>query len=146
MIIVFMINMLGLSASKFTPSQDLFLLENLFIWCTVTAVHRKTWTKNQLCQQICLIMYVCMYRGCHLWNCPRDRAFQLGLGEGPINKLGPMTKPLGTIDTASCTLIRTHACIHFLSQLYSRQLRVIMGPVCHCTSYIRIQDTFSCLD
>ena len=32
---------------------------------------------------------------------------QLGLGEGHINKAGPMPQPDGTIDTASRTLAHT---------------------------------------
>ena len=35
-------------------------------------------------------MYVCMDRGRPLWRYLWDRAFQLGLGEGPIGIVGPM--------------------------------------------------------
>ena len=49
---------------------------------------------------------------------------QLGLGEGPIKKVGSMSQPRGAIDTVSCTLTHTHAMMCFLGQLYSRQLRV----------------------
>ena len=47
------------------------------------------------------------------------RAVQLGLGEGPINKVGPMSQPRSTIDVASRTLILTRAHMRFLNQLYS---------------------------
>ena len=67
-------------------------------------------------------MYVCIGRGCPLWNCPLLRAIQLGLGEGPIGIAGPMFQTRGgTIDAASHKLDHTSA---FLNQLYSRQLRV----------------------
>ena len=49
-------------------------------------------------------MYVCMYRGCPLWNFPLLWAVQLGLGEGPVGIMGPMSQPRGTIDTATRTL------------------------------------------
>ena len=48
-----------------------------------------------------------MYRGRPSWGCPWDRAFQLGLGEGPIGIVGPMSQPRGTNDTASHTLVHT---------------------------------------
>ena len=51
----------------------------------------------------------CMYRGRPLWRCPWDRAFQLGLGEGPIGLVGPISQPRGTNDTASLTLDHTYA-------------------------------------
>ena len=52
-------------------------------------------------------------------------SIQPGLGEGLINKVGPMSQPCGTIDTASLTLYYTHALnVCFVNQLYSRQLRV----------------------
>ena len=66
-----------------------------------------------------------MYRIRPSWKCPWNRAIQLGLGEGPIGIVGPIFKPRGTIDTASHTLDHTRALnVHFLNQLYSRQLRV----------------------
>ena len=34
-------------------------------------------------------MYVCRPS----WNCPWNRAIQLGLGEGPIRIVGPMSQP-----------------------------------------------------
>ena len=68
-------------------------------------------------------MYVCIYRGRPWWRCPWDRAFQLGLGEGPIGIVDPISQPRDTIDTASSTLICTHAHRRFPNQLYSRQLR-----------------------
>ena len=56
---------------------------------------------------------------------PMGLGVLLDLGEGLINKVGPMSQPRGTIDTASRALDHTHAFnMHFLSQLYSRQLRV----------------------
>ena len=56
---------------------------------------------------------------------PMGSGVQLGLGEGPIKKVGPMSQPRGTFDTALCTLYHTHALnVHFLKQLYSRQLRM----------------------
>ena len=58
---------------------------------------------------LALLTYACMYRGSPLWRCPRDRAFQLGLGEGPIGLVGPISQPRGTIDTASRTLGHTNA-------------------------------------
>ena len=39
---------------------------------------------------------------------PMESGVQLGLGEGPINKVGPMSQPRGTINTASRTLICTY--------------------------------------
>ena len=70
-------------------------------------------------------MYVCMYRGRPSWNCPWNRAIQLGLGEGLVGIVGPISQPRGTIDTASRTLVHTRALnVRFLNQLYSRQLRV----------------------
>ena len=39
-------------------------------------------------------MCVCMYRGCPSWRCSWDRAFQLGLGEGPFGLVGPISQPL----------------------------------------------------
>ena len=39
----------------------------------------------------------------------RESSVQLGLGEGPIDKVGPMSQPRGTIDTASRTLVPTNA-------------------------------------
>ena len=39
---------------------------------------------------------MCMYRG-PLWNCPWNQAVQLGLGEGPMDKIGPMSQTRGTI-------------------------------------------------
>ena len=53
---------------------------------------------------------------------PMGSGVQLGLGEGPINEVGPMSQPLGTIDTMSHTLDHTQALGHFPNQLYSRQL------------------------
>ena len=53
-------------------------------------------------------MYVCMY-AYPLWKCPWNRAVQLGLGERPINKVGPISQSRSIIDTASHTLIRTNA-------------------------------------
>ena len=68
-------------------------------------------------------MYVCMYRGCPSWNCPWNRAIQLGLGEGPIRIVGPISQPRSIIYTASRTLDHTRALyVRFLNQLYSRQL------------------------
>ena len=49
-----------------------------------------------------------MYRGCPLWRCPWDRAFQLGQGEGPIGFVGPIFQARGTIGTASLTLALTY--------------------------------------
>ena len=48
-----------------------------------------------------------MYGGRPLWNCQWERGIQLGQGEGPIGIVGPMSKPYGTIDTASRKLIPT---------------------------------------
>ena len=46
-------------------------------------------------------------------------------GEGPIGLVGPISQPRGTIVTLSLTLDHTYALnVHFLSQLYFRQLRV----------------------
>ena len=51
--------------------------------------------------------------------------FGVQLGLGLINKVGPMSQPRGTINTASCTLAHIYALnLRFLSQLYSRQLTV----------------------
>ena len=56
---------------------------------------------------------------------PWDWAFQLGLGEGPIRIVGPISQPLSIINTASLELDHTCALnVRFLNQLYSRQLRV----------------------
>ena len=77
-------------------------------------------------------MYVCMYRSRPLWNFPLLRAIQLGLGEGAIGIVGPLSQPSGTIHTASLTLYHTHALnVCFLKQLYSR-LGVIMFPIKDC--------------
>ena len=59
-------------------------------------------------------MYVCMYRGCPSWRCPWNRAFQMGLGEGPIGIVGPVSQPRGSNDTASSTMTHTYAlsCVH----------------------------------
>ena len=65
-----------------------------------------------------------MYGGRPLWNCQWERGIQLGQGEGPIGIVGPMSKPYGTIDTASRKLIPTNALGRFPNQLYSRQQRV----------------------
>ena len=68
---------------------------------------------------------MCMYRGCPSWNCPWNREIQLGLGEGPIGIVDPISQPRGTNDTVSLMLDHTHALnLRFLNQLYSRQLRV----------------------
>ena len=72
---------------------------------------------------VCTSMYVCMYKGCPSWNCPWDRASNWAWGRGP-SKVGPMSQPRGTIDTPSRMLIHTNTHVHFLNQLYSRQLRV----------------------
>ena len=37
--------------------------------------------------------------------------FQLGLGEGPIGLVGPISQPRGAIDTASLTLDDTSALV-----------------------------------
>ena len=80
---------------------------------------------------LALSMYVFRYRGCPSWNCPLLRAVQLSLGDRPINKVGPMSQPRGTIDTASRMLYHTHALnVRFLTQLYSRQLRVTCTLMC----------------
>ena len=49
-----------------------------------------------------------------------ESGVQLGLGEGPNKKVGPMSRPRGTIDTASRTLTYTYAIMRFLGQLYSK--------------------------
>ena len=64
--------------------------------------------KNSALKYLFIINRICMYRGCPLWNCPWDRAFQLDLGDGPINKVSPMSQACGAIDTASRTVIHTH--------------------------------------
>ena len=79
-------------------------------------------------------MYLCMY----VWRlpfmeCPWNWASNWALRRGP-SKVGPMFQPRGTIDTASCTLIRTKACVRFLNQLYSRKLRVT------CTLIFRVRN------
>ena len=68
-------------------------------------------------------MYACIEVS--LCGVPMGSDVQLGLGEGPIGIVGPMSQPRGTIDTASRTLahICTLVCA-FCSQLYSGQLRV----------------------
>ena len=55
-------------------------------------------------------MYPCMYR--HYPIGSSQLGLGLGLEEGPINKVGPMSQPRGdTIDTTSRTLERTeHIC------------------------------------
>ena len=64
-----------------------------------------------------------MYRGRPSWNCPWKGAVQLGQGEGPIGIVGPISQPRGTIGTASLgSYFGTD--VHFLNQLYFRQLRV----------------------
>ena len=70
-------------------------------------------------QSIFLTGYVCMYRGCPPWNCSLLWAVQLGLGEGPIGIVGPISQPRGT---HAGSYLRTS--VRFLSQLYFRQLRV----------------------
>ena len=56
---------------------------------------------------------------------PMRPGIQQGLAEGPIKKVCPMSQHRNTIDTASRTLYHTDALtVHFLKQLYSRQLRV----------------------
>ena len=37
-----------------------------------------------------------------------ESGVQLGLGEGPIKKVGPMSQPRYTIDTVSRTMVLTH--------------------------------------
>ena len=73
-------------------------------------------TRDEGVSQGYVCMYVFMYRGHPLWNCPLLRAIQLNQGEGPIGIMGPMSQPRGIV---------THAFNKgFLRQLYSRQLRV----------------------
>ena len=65
-------------------------------------------------------MYVCTYRGCPLWNCQLLQAVQLGLGEGLIGIVGPMSQPHSTVCTTSLTLDHTRALnVHFLNTLGS---------------------------
>ena len=66
-----------------------------------------TLTRGKKVKNIFHDVCVCMYRGHPSWRCPWDRVFQLGLGEGPIGIVGPMSQPRGTIDTASRTLVHT---------------------------------------
>ena len=90
-------------------------------------------------------MYVCMYRGRPSWSCPWNRAIQLGLGEGPIGIVGPMSQPRGyhwfRVMHAD---MHSHSIVCFQYQLYSRQLRVTRilvcrGAVSHRTWYLYIR-------
>ena len=72
-----------------------------------------------------------------------EKGVQLGLEEGLINIVGPMSQLRGTIDTASCMLECTNAHMCFPSRLYSRQLRVsctliYRGEVTHRAHHIII--------
>ena len=53
------------------------------------------------------LMYVCIEVA--LRGVPMGSGVKLGPGEGPIEIVGPMSQPRGTIDTASRTLDHTHA-------------------------------------
>ena len=55
-------------------------------------------------------MYVCMYV-CMLpfMELPMGSGVQLGLGEGPIGIMGPISHPRGTIDNMSRKLTSTNA-------------------------------------
>ena len=72
-----------------------------------------------------LYLYVCMYRGRPLWNCPWNWAIQLGQGEGPIELVGPIFQPRGyhwsRVMHAGSSLHTEYA---FCGQLYFGQLRV----------------------
>ena len=69
--------------------------------------------------------YVCMYRGRSLWNYPWNWAIQLGLGEGPIGIMGPMSQPRGYHwSRVTHADMYSHTIMWFPYQLYSRQLRV----------------------
>ena len=71
---------------------------------------------------------------------PMGSGVQLGLGEGPINEVVPMSKPCGTINTVSRTLYHTHALNgYFLKQCYSRQLRVTCILICRGAASHRAQ-------
>ena len=51
----------------------------------------------------------------------------MGLGEGPINKVGPMSQPRGSTGTASRTLIHTHAHVHIFTVVGSENADVREG-------------------
>ena len=57
---------------------------------------------------------------------PMETGNLTGAGQEPINKVGLMSQPRGTIDTTSRALDHTPLTLnaHFRNQLYSRQLRV----------------------
>ena len=96
--------------------------------------------KNILSSLNGTICNVCMYRGCPSWNCPWNWAVQLGLGEGPINKVDPMSQPHSTIDTMLRML--AHTCTLYSGQLRGpvtsgRRSRVTPGPSTQFASTIR---------
>ena len=75
-------------------------------------------------------MYACKYRGLPLWRCTWYRAFQLGLGEGPIGLVGPISQPRGIIDTAS----RNH----------SQQWVLLGDEFCDLTFLLKRDHRFNC--
>ena len=114
-----------LVASVSPACSSVCLRRHLFSW--VGSRRGTRWALFRGYLQLCpaLSLYVCMYRGYPLWNCPLLRAVQLGQGEGPIRIVGPMSQPHGY--HGSCV---THAGSYlytwcaFCNQLYSRQLGV----------------------
>ena len=74
-------------------------------------------------------MYVCMYIdiGRPSWNCPLLWAVQLGLGEGPIGIVGPISKPRGTSNSASLKLYHTYALVFSdLTLLYAAKVSCVL--------------------
>ena len=68
-------------------------------------------------------MYVCMFKSCPLCSAHWKGVSKWVRGRAPL-KVGPLSQPRGTINTAQCTGSYSHTHVCFLSQLYSLQLGV----------------------
>ena len=67
-----------------------------------------------------------MYRGRPLWNCPWNRAIQLGLGKGLIGIVGSMSQfRWNHRSRVTRADMYSHTIVCFPYQIYSGQLRVI---------------------
>ena len=66
--------------------------------------------------------YVCICIEVTFRGVPMELGINWAWVRGP-SKVGPMSQPRSTINAASRTLDQTHACMRFLSQLYSRHDR-----------------------
>ena len=68
-------------------------------------------------------MYVCIEVA--FVEFPMESGVQLGLGEGPIKKVGPMSQPRGYHQShVTHAGSYMHTMCAFCNQLYSRQLKV----------------------